>query len=235
MLDVVNVVAGYETSRVLNGINISVRAGEVVALFGRNGVGKTTTLKTIMGWLSPTSGDIRFEGRSIAGWSPDRICRAGIGFIPEDRRVFPTLSVEENLCLGAFQAPGRPRQETRRLLEEAYAQFPRLAERRRQAGNTLSGGEQQMLVIGRALMGAPRLLLIDEPSEGLAPMIVREVFDAVRAIAARGIAILLVEQHVKQAADIIDRIYVVEKGRVAAETGLDGDGTETELMKWLAV
>lgn len=235
MLDVVNVVAGYETSRVLNGISLNVRAGEVVALFGRNGVGKTTTLKTIMGWLSPTSGDIRLDGRSIAGWSPDRICRAGIGFIPEDRRVFPTLSVEENLCLGGFQAPRRPRSETQRLLEEIYGQFPRLAERRRQAGNTLSGGEQQMLVIGRALMGAPRLLLIDEPSEGLAPKIVREVFDAVRSIAARGIAILLVEQHVKQAADIIDRIYVVEKGTIAVETELDGDGTETELMKWLAV
>ena len=235
MLDVVNVVAGYETSRVLNGISLNVRAGEVVALFGRNGVGKTTTLKTIMGWLSPSSGDIRLDGRSIAGWSPDRICRAGIGFIPEDRRVFPTLSVEENLCLGGFQAPRRPRSETQRLLEEIYGQFPRLAERRRQAGNTLSGGEQQMLVIGRALMGAPRLLLIDEPSEGLAPKIVREVFDAVRSIAARGIAILLVEQHVKQAADIIDRIYVVEKGTIAVETELDGDGTETELMKWLAV
>ena len=235
MLDVVNVVAGYETSRVLNGISLNVRAGEVVALFGRNGVGKTTTLKTIMGWLSPSSGDIRLDGRSIAGWSPDRICRAGIGFIPEDRRVFPTLSVEENLSLGGFQAPRRPRSETQRLLEEIYGQFPRLAERRRQAGNTLSGGEQQMLVIGRALMGAPRLLLIDEPSEGLAPKIVREVFDAVRSIAARGIAILLVEQHVKQAADIIDRIYVVEKGTIAVETELDGDGTETELMKWLAV
>jgi branched-chain amino acid transport system ATP-binding protein len=172
LIEIADLHARYRTAPILQGVSLRVDAGEIVSIFGRNGAGKTTLLKTAMGWLSPSAGTISFEGRPIAGLSPDRIFRRGIGFIPEDRRIFATLSVQENLELGLFAELGLDRIVRRRRLERVFGLFPRLAERRRQAGRTLSGGEQQMLAIGRALVGAPKLLLVDEPSEGLAPLVV---------------------------------------------------------------
>ena len=217
ILELADVHAGYGPSHVLQGMSFVVGRGEAVALFGRNGVGKTTTLRTIMGWTTRLRGTIRFQGQDISKLRTDQICRLGIGLVPEDRRVFPSLTVEENLRLGLFQAPYARRAERDRHLERAYDRFPKLGERRRQAGITLSGGEQQMLVIARALMGAPKLLLIDEPSEGLAPKIVAEVFASIRRMCAEGISIVLVEQNVRGALDVIDRCYIVERGRAVAE------------------
>jgi branched-chain amino acid transport system ATP-binding protein len=198
-------------------VSVAVEAGKIVSVFGRNGAGKTTLLKTAMGWLAPSAGAITFEGRPIGGLSPDRIFRRGIGFIPEDRRIFATLTVQENLELGLASAIGLARQERRRRLDGIFTLFPRLAERRRQAGRTLSGGEQQMLAIGRALVGAPKLLLVDEPSEGLAPLIVTEIFDALVRLRGDNVAILLVEQNVRRAAEISQSCYVMEKGRIVAQ------------------
>jgi branched-chain amino acid transport system ATP-binding protein len=216
LLELADVHAHYGSAPVLQGVSVAVDAGEVVSIFGRNGAGKTTTLKTVMGWLKPSAGAVRFEGRSIGGWSPDRVFRLGIGFIPEDRRVFATLTVEENLALGLISAWRLSGGERRRRLEQVYALFPRLAERRRQAGRTLSGGEQQMLAIGRALVGRPKLLLVDEPSEGLAPLIVNEIFEAIARMRAEQIALLLVEQKIHRAAAISTACYVMEKGRIVS-------------------
>jgi branched-chain amino acid transport system ATP-binding protein len=217
LLEVRDVHAHYGSAPVLQGVSIAVDAGEIVSIFGRNGAGKTTTLKTVMGWLRPSAGSITFDGAAIDGLSPDRIFRRGIGFIPEDRRVFATLSVEENLALGLFADWQLPRAHRARHLERVYALFPRLAERRRQRGKTLSGGEQQMLAIGRALVGRPKLLLVDEPSEGLAPMIVNEIFAAIARMREERIALLLVEQNIHRAAAISTSCYVMEKGRVVAD------------------
>ena len=197
LLEVANLHARYNYAPVLQGVSFAVDAGEIVSVFGRNGAGKTTALRSIMGWLRPSRGSITFEGQSIGGLSPDRIFRRGIAFVPEDRRIFPTLSVEENLSLGLFS---RWRSSS--------------AERRRQLGKTLSGGEQQMLAIGRALIGNPRLLLVDEPSEGLAPMIVNEIFESLSRMGNEGIGLLLVEQNVHRAATISNACYVMEKGRI---------------------
>jgi branched-chain amino acid transport system ATP-binding protein len=215
LLEVEGLDARYAHAPVLRGVSLALDAGEIVSIFGRNGAGKTTTLRTVMGWLRPAAGTIVFAGASIGGWSPDRIFRRGIGYIPEERRIFATLSVEENLLLGvaARRLPGA---ERRRRLERVLGLFPRLRERHRQLGGTLSGGEQQMLAIGRALIGEPRLLLVDEPSEGLAPMIVAEIFQALTAMRAAGIALLLVEQNVRRAAAISDACYVMEKGAIIA-------------------
>jgi branched-chain amino acid transport system ATP-binding protein len=213
LLEVDGLHARYGYSPVLQGIDFSVDAGEIVSVFGRNGAGKTTTLRTVMGWLRPSSGRIVFNGEEIGGLSPDRIFRKGVGFIPEDRRIFPTLTVEENLSLGLF-ARWRSGAEQRRQLDRVYELFPRLRERRAQSGRTLSGGEQQMLAIGRALVGSPRLLLVDEPSEGLAPMVVTEIFQSLTRMRDAGIAVLLVEQNVRRASAISNSCYVMEKGRI---------------------
>jgi branched-chain amino acid transport system ATP-binding protein len=214
LLEVGDLHARYHYAPVLQGISFSVDAGEIVSIFGRNGAGKTTTLRTIMGWLRPSSGTIAFDGERIGGLSPDRIFRRGVAFIPEDRRIFPTLSVEENLMLGLVSRWRMAAMERRRRFERVVDLFPRLGERRRQLGRTLSGGEQQMLAIGRALIGEPKLLLVDEPSEGLAPIVVNEIFAALARMRADGIALLLVEQNVRRAAAISDSCYVMEKGRI---------------------
>jgi branched-chain amino acid transport system ATP-binding protein len=206
--------ARYHYAPVLQGVSFGVDAGEIVSIFGRNGAGKTTALRTIMGWLAPSAGTISFGGESIGGLSPDRIFRRGIAFIPEDRRIFATLSVEENLMLGVVSRWRMSAAERRRHFDRVVDLFPRLGERRRQLGKTLSGGEQQMLAIGRALIGAPKLLLVDEPSEGLAPMIVNEIFAALARMRDEGIALLLVEQNVRRAAAISSSCYVMEKGRI---------------------
>ena len=217
MLELKDVHAHYGLSHVLQGIDLRVGKGEIIGLFGRNGVGKTTVIKTIAGWVAPSSGVVLFEGERLDGISADRICRRGVGLVPEDRRIFPGLTVEENLRLGQMQCPSRQRAESRRRLDEIYQRFPRLAERRRQMGTTLSGGEQQMLAIARVLAGAPRLLLIDEPTEGLAPIIVDELFELIGALAREGTPIVLVEQNVHRAIKLTTRHYLIERGQVTLE------------------
>ena len=217
LLEVSALHARYNYAPVLQGVSFTVDAGEIASIFGRNGAGKTTTLRTIMGWLRPSEGTIAFGGESIGGLSPDRIFRRGIAFIPEDRRIFATLSVEENLMLGLFSRWGMSASDRRRHFDRVVHLFPRLRERRRQLGKTLSGGEQQMLAIGRALIGEPKLLLVDEPSEGLAPMIVNEIFEALGRMRDEGIALLLVEQNVRRAAAISGSCYVMGKGRIVVQ------------------
>ncbi len=227
--------AHYGLSHALQGVSLEVPPGEVVGLFGRNGVGKTTVMKTVAGWLRPTSGSIRLGGREIGGEPSDRVSRLGVGFVPEDRRIFPGFTVEENLRLGFLQCPRRPKAESRRALERVYERFPRLRERRRQIGVTLSGGEQQMLAIARVLVGAPRVVLIDEPTEGLAPMIVDEIFAILEGLRREGIAILLVEQKVFRAVRICDRYYVLERGQVVAEGGTAAPEDLARLQRAIAV
>ena len=217
LLEVSALHARYHYAPVLQGVSFTVDAGEIASIFGRNGAGKTTTLRTIMGWLRPSEGTIAFGGESIGGLSPDRIFRRGIAFIPENRRIFATLSVEENLMLGLFSRWGMSASDRRRHFDRVVHLFPRLRERRRQLGKTLSGGEQQMLAIGRALIGEPKLLLVDEPSEGLAPMVVNEIFEALGRMRDDGIALLLVEQNVRRAAAISGSCYVMEKGRIVVQ------------------
>ena len=208
--------AHYGLSHVLQGVDLEVGPDEVVGLFGRNGVGKTTVLKTVAGWVTPTSGSIRLDGAELGGKPSDVICRLGLGFVPEDRRIFPGFSVEENLKLGLLQCPRRPRADSRIAMQRVYDLFPRLWERKRQEGVTLSGGEQQMLAVARVLVGAPRLLLIDEPTEGLAPFVVDEIFEIICRLRKDGIPILLVEQKVFRALDVCTRFYALERGRVVA-------------------
>ena len=217
MLELDNVHAYYGLSHILQGLSLKVGAGEVVGLFGRNGVGKTTAMKTIAGWVTPSSGAVRFDGNDIGGLASDRICRLGIGFVPEDRRIFPGLTVDENLRLGLLQCPRRSAAESKRVVSETYARFPRLYERRTQAGTTLSGGEQQMLAMARVLVGAPRLLLIDEPTEGLAPKIVDEIFTLMDGLRRDGMPILLVEQNMELAIELTQRFYLFERGAVVLE------------------
>jgi branched-chain amino acid transport system ATP-binding protein len=217
LLELSAVHAHYGHAHVLHGISLSVHTGEVVALLGRNGAGKSTTLKAIIGWVTLSSGTVQFDGKIIQGISADRIARSGIGFVPEDRRIFPTLTVEENLRMGFFQNTRRSSAGNTRMLHQLFQKFPRLGERKRQLGKTLSGGEQQMLAIARALAGEPRMLLIDEPSEGLAPLLVDAIFASITQMKQDGMSVLLVEQNVRRALEISDRAYVIEKGKTIAE------------------
>ena len=235
MLELKDVHTHYGLSHVLQGVNLRVDAGEVVGLFGRNGVGKTTVLKTIAGWVAPSQGQVLLEGQAIGGVPSEQICRRGIGLVPEDRRIFPGLTVEENLVLGFMQNPGRSRAEDRRQLEATYTRFPRLGERRQQMGTTLSGGEQQMLAMARVLVGTPRLLLIDEPTEGLAPKIVDEIFTLMEGLRRDGIPILLVEQNMHRAVGLVQRYCVLERGAIVME-GEGGESADVQaLMRQLAV
>ncbi len=210
LLTVEAIDTAYGLSRVLFGVSLEVAAGECVSLLGRNGVGKTTTMRSIMGLTPPSRGRIVWRGRDITGWPPHRIARAGIGFVPEDRRVFAELSVEENLEVGARAA----RRGGRWTIAAVGELFPVLRERRHQRGGLLSGGEQQMLTIARTLTGNPELLLLDEPSEGLAPLVVDMLRDKISELKAQGLTILLAEQRVDFALALADRVYVLEKGRV---------------------
>jgi branched-chain amino acid transport system ATP-binding protein len=211
MLTLEGVVAGYGESQVLNGISFGVGAAQVVTLLGRNGMGKTTTVRAIMGLIRPSAGYIRFDGQDITGAAPYRIAQRGIGLVPEGRQIFPTLSVEENLvATAANRAGGAPRWD----LPAIYALFPRLAERRRQSGAKLSGGEQQMLAIGRALMTNPRLLVLDEATEGLAPLIRAEIWQVMAKLRAEGQAILLIDKNLAAVMRLADWHVVIEKGRV---------------------
>jgi branched-chain amino acid transport system ATP-binding protein len=210
LLELDDVHAAYGLSRVLFGISLEVKAGECVCLLGRNGVGKTTTMRTVMGLTPPSGGRIRFRSRDITGWAPHRIARAGIGFVPEDRRIFAELSVWENLDV-ARRAAARPGRWT---IEAVTELFPVLAELRDRQGGFLSGGEQQMLTIARTLMGNPDLLLLDEPSEGLAPLVVQALLAKVGELKAQGLTILLAEQGIEFSLALADRVYVLEKGAV---------------------
>jgi len=220
MLEVENIEAGYGPIRALDRVSLEVAAGELVAIIGANGAGKTTLLMAISGVVPTRGGEVRFEGRSVTGLEPHEIVRLGIGHAPEGRRIFPRLTVRENLELGGFTRSDRA--EMRRDIDEVCELFPVLGSRMGQMGGTLSGGEQQMLALGRALVGRPRLLLLDEPSLGLAPLVVAKIFEVIASLSARGIAVVLVEQNARAALKLASRGYVLETGRIT----LTGSGTE---------
>jgi branched-chain amino acid transport system ATP-binding protein len=210
LLELEDIQAAYGLSRVLFGISLEVNAGECVCLLGRNGVGKTTTMRSVMGLTPPSAGHVCFESRDITGWPPHRVARAGIGFVPEDRRIFAELSVWENLDV-ARRAAARPGPWT---VEAVTELFPVLGDLRDRQGGFLSGGEQQMLTIARTLMGNPELLLLDEPSEGLAPLVIEALLAKVGELKAQGLTILLAEQGIEFSLALADRVYVLEKGAV---------------------
>lgn len=212
MLELKNIHARYGAITALRGVSVSVSQGELVALLGVNGAGKSTTLASIAGVLRPWQGDILFEGSSILGKSPEQIARLGISLVPEGRDIFPSLTVEENLRLGAFTRSEKT--EYNRNLGEVFELFPVLKERLQQPGGTLSGGEQQQLAIGRALMSRPRLLMLDEPSLGLAPALVDQIFELIAGLHRRGVTILLVEQNVNRTLEIVDRAYLMNTGLI---------------------
>jgi branched-chain amino acid transport system ATP-binding protein len=221
--------ACYGKVEALHGIALEVHRGEIVALIGANGAGKSTTLRTISGVIRPSHGRIHFDGKLISTMSPERVAAAGIAHVPEGRRVFPGFTVVENLELAGL-ALGRPSREIARDVEMILEMFPRLRERYKQYAWSLSGGEQQMLVIGRGLVARPRLLMLDEPSLGLAPNLVDQVFDVIDEIRSRGTTILLVEQNASMALDVADRGYVMELGRIVLD-GPASELAESELIK----
>jgi branched-chain amino acid transport system ATP-binding protein len=210
MLSVRNLQSAYGASQVLFDVTLDVAEGEVVTLLGRNGMGKTTTVRSIMGLLAPKNGDISFDGSAMRGVAPERIARRGIGLVPEGRQVFPTLSVRENLIA---TASNRLKRSSPWTLERVYTLFPRLQERANQSARTLSGGEQQMLAVGRALMTNPKLLILDEATEGLAPVIRAEIWGCIEALKAQGQSILLIDKNINVLKRIADRHYIIEKGR----------------------
>jgi branched-chain amino acid transport system ATP-binding protein len=205
----------YGASHVLQGISLNVTEGELVALLGRNGMGKSTTLKTIMGLVKSKSGSVIFEGKEITGFPPFKAAQAGIGYVPEDRRIFPELSVLDNLLLGVKGGKmGDPSDPNVWTIDRIFSHFPKLKERTHQQGRFLSGGEQQMLSIGRSLMGNPKLLLVDEPTEGLAPLMVQEVRNVLEEINKAGVSILLVEHNLKVALSLAHRVYLMGKAHI---------------------
>ena len=225
LLEVKDLNTFYGMSHVLQGISLRVDQGDIVTLLGRNGMGKSTTLKTIMGLVKPRSGSVLFKGKDITGNPPYKVARAGIGYVPEDRRIFPNLSVTDNLFLGIkggkILNPSDPKVWT---VERIFHHFPKLKERAEQKGRFLSGGEQQMLTIGRSLMGNPELILVDEPTEGLAPLMVQEVRDVLEGIHKTGVSILLVEHNIKVALSLASRVYLMGKAHI----GFAGSRQELE-------
>jgi len=215
LLEVTELNTFYGASHVLQGISLNVADGEFVSLLGRNGMGKSTTLKTIMGLVKPKSGSVYFEGKEITGYPPYKAAQAGIGYVPEERRIFPELSVLQNLLMGVkggkIGDPGNPNVWT---IDRVFKHFPKLKERTNQKGKFLSGGEQQMLAIGRSLMGNPRLLLVDEPTEGLAPLMVQEVRNVLEEINKAGVSILMVEHNLKVALSLANRVYLMGKAHI---------------------
>ncbi len=222
MLSLTNVSAGYGTFQALFGVSLEVNAGESVAVIGPNGAGKTTLLRAISKLIDPSGGDIVMEGRSLRKVPSHEVIAHGISHVPENRRLFPRLTVEENLRMGAFLPRARARFAER--LEFVYALFPRMKERRAQLAGTLSGGEQQMCAIGRALMSGPKLLLLDEPSAGLAPVVVQSIFGLVKRICGEGYTVLIVEQNIRQVLKVVDRAYLLETGRIKSS------GSSAELL-----
>jgi branched-chain amino acid transport system ATP-binding protein len=223
MLEVKSIDAGYGTFQALFGVSLEVKAGEAVGVIGPNGAGKTTLMRAISGMIRPTAGTIFMEGVDVMKTPAHRIVELGIAHVPENRRLFPRMTVEDNLRMGAFPPKARARFQERLAL--VYELFPRMKERRAQIAGTMSGGEQQMCAIGRALMSDPKLLLLDEPSAGLAPVIVQQVFDLVRRIRASGLTVLIVEQNVQQVLKVVDRAYLLETGTIRLS------GTSAELLE----
>ena len=209
--------AYYGEAYILQGVSLTVGAGEVVTLIGRNGAGKTTTLKSIMGLVPPRGGRITFDGRPLAGLPTHEVVRAGIAYVPEERRILPNLSVAENLRLGMLSAPRATKVENSGVMEEVLTYFPRLRERYEQKGKSLSGGEQQMLAIARGLVARPKLMLVDEPTEGLSPLLVQNLTEILGEINRRGTTILLVEQMLEVALALSNRLYVMDQGRIQFE------------------
>ncbi len=232
ILEARDVTAGYGESLIVQGVSLEVAAGEVVCLLGRNGVGKTTTLRALMGLVGLRAGRLRLGGRDVTGWPPYEIARLGVGYVPDDRRIFVDLTVEENLEIARRVV----RRDGPWSLERVYRLFPALRPLRLALGRGLSGGEQKMLAIGRALMANPSLLILDEPSEGLSPLLVRGLVDAIRQIRGEGVTLLVADQNVKFARRIGDRGYILEKGRVAYAGRLEELWANEEVVrKYLAV
>lgn len=221
MLELRNVDAGYGSFQALFGATLEVRLGEAVGVIGPNGAGKTTLMRVISGLIRPRAGQVLWNGEDLAGVASHRIVELGIAHVPEHRRLFPRMTVEDNLRMGAFMPAARPKFAQR--LDFVYSLFPRMKERRNQFAGTMSGGEQQMCSIGRALMSDPKILLMDEPSAGLAPVIVQQVFDLVRRIRESGLTVLIVEQNVQQVLKVVDRAYLLEAGSIRMS------GTSAEL------
>lgn len=217
MLQVKDIHTYYGKSHILHGVNLELKEGEVACLLGRNGVGKSTTMKSIMGIVKPTQGSITFQGHELVGKTPHEIARLGVGYVPEDRRIFRSLTVHENLIMGLKKGKIDSSDKDLWTIDKIYEHFPRLAERKNNKGGYLSGGEQQMLTVARTLVGNPRLILVDEPTEGLAPLIVKEVLDMLASVRASGVTILMVEQNFKAALKIADRFYVMGKGKIVFE------------------
>jgi branched-chain amino acid transport system ATP-binding protein len=222
VLDLKSVDAGYGTFQALFGVSLEVKAGEAVGVIGPNGAGKTTLMRVISGLIRPRAGTITMQGTNVLATPPHRIVNLGIAHVPENRRLFPRLTVEENLKMGAFVREARAHYDER--LEVVFGLFPRMKERRHQMAGTMSGGEQQMCAIGRALMSDPKLLLLDEPSAGLAPVVVQQVFELVRRIRESGLTVLIVEQNVQQVLHVVDRAYLLEAGTIRAS------GTSAEML-----
>lgn len=215
LLELKNVEAAYGNIKALKGINLSVPEGKIVTLIGANGAGKSTTMKTIMGIMKPIAGDVLFKGESIAGMKTHNIVKKGVVLVPEGRQILQNMSVRENLEMGAYQR--KDPEGIKEDLSKVFERFPRLFERQNQFGGTLSGGEQQMLAIGRAVMAKPEVMLLDEPSMGLAPLVVQQIFDVIRDINKMGTTVLLVEQNARKALQIADYAYVMETGRIVME------------------
>jgi branched-chain amino acid transport system ATP-binding protein len=233
MLSVFGLQASYGMSQVLFDVELRIGEGEVVTLLGRNGMGKTTTIRSIMGLLRPKAGEVEFAGARVEGWTPEAIARRGIGLVPEGRQVFPTLTVRENLVA---TAANRLRRATPWTLERIYRLFPRLQERQNQYARTLSGGEQQMLAVGRALMTNPRLLILDEATEGLAPVIRAEIWSCLAALKSEGQSILIVDKNLNVLKRLADRHYVVERGRtVWSGLGADLDRDAEKIQRYVGV
>jgi branched-chain amino acid transport system ATP-binding protein len=215
MLEVKDIHSYYGKSHILQGVSMALKEGELVCLLGRNGVGKSTTLKSIMGLVKPSEGSIRFNEQELIGKRPYEVARLGVGYVPEDRRIFRSLTVHENLLMGIRDGAGNGGW----TIERVYEQFPQLKGRRDNKGGHLSGGEQQMLTVARTLMGNPKLILVDEPTEGLAPLIVKEVLEMLAAVRSSGVTVLMVEQNFKASIKVADRFYIMGKGHMV----FDGD------------
>jgi branched-chain amino acid transport system ATP-binding protein len=228
MLSLQGVSAGYGSFRALFDISLDIEKGEAVGVIGPNGAGKTTLMRVISGLIPMLAGTMTMEGRSLAGLPAHRVVERGIAHVPENRRLFPKLSIEDNLCMGAFIPEAR--RQFAKQLAWVYELFPRLKERSMQPAGTLSGGEQQMCAIGRALMSRPRILLMDEPSAGLAPLIVQQVFDLVGRIRAESVTVLIVEQNVQQVLDVVDRVYLLEVGSIKL-SGTSASVRDNELIR----
>ncbi len=216
MLEVRNIHSYYGKSHILHGVSLELKEGEMVCLLGRNGVGKSTTLKSIMGVVQPKEGSIRFKDQELIGREPYEIARLGVGYVPEDRRIFRSLTVHENLLMGIKSGKSHGTGEAW-TVERVYKLFPRLEERRNNKGGHLSGGEQQMLTVVRTLMGNPRVILVDEPTEGLAPLIVKDVLEMLSTVRESGVTVLMVEQNFKAAIKVADRFYIMSKGQMVFE------------------